>query len=84
MTLYQYKLLETNQQAEVLWNDGEFVADRMGDKYNYLLYQLYNFYVEVQYNTEKNSIEKIKSFSSTGEPLAPYLSEIQISLLHNQ
>ena len=78
MTLYQFKLLDLNTQAEILWEKGVLLADRADDKNKFLLYQLDGFYVEVMYNPESNCIEAFKSFISTNEPLMPYLQVIKI------
>ncbi len=81
MTLYQFNLLDKMEQAEVLWDKAVMVSDRSDETYKYVLYQLDNFYVEVKYHIEYNVIHGLRSFSSTGEPLSPYLNKINISEL---
>ena len=82
MTLYQFKLLSETEQASLVWDEGVFIANRENQQHNYLLYQLHSFYVEVQYERDKNIISAFKSFSST-EPLAPYLETIILDDLIN-
>ena len=78
MTLYQFKLLNVTDQAILLWGDGEMIAERYQSCYKYMLYQLYDFYTEVQFHLQQNTIVCIKSFYSADEPLNPYLEAINI------
>jgi hypothetical protein len=63
MTLYQFRLLSKNKQAEAVWQ-GEFFLLRETIKHTILLYKVDSFYVEVYYNNDSNVIEKFNSFSS--------------------
>jgi hypothetical protein len=54
------------------------VSERFDKEYGYSLYQLNNFYVEVQYNGGLNAITKLTSFS-TDTKLEPYFDKIDIS-----
>ena len=78
MNLYDYMLLGPEEQADITWQHGAFiaVADRGFTKV--LLYQLSSFYVEVYYNCELGKIEEFRSFDSTDQ-LAPYLAAIDVS-----
>ena len=78
MTLYEYKLLSLDEQAEAAWN-GVFLADRTVGERKYALYAVLGFYAEVCYNASENVIEDIKSFRSGGVLLDPYLQKIDIS-----
>ena len=77
MTLYQYKLLNKDEQYKVLWDKGVFIDQRISVSYNFQLYQIEGFYVELKYNREENKIVGLKSFIST-EPLEPYLRKIKL------
>ncbi len=76
--LYEFKLLSENQQTEVVWIEGDFVADRKEGDYAILLYQLYSFYVEVKYSGKTNRFLIYRCFSNIDQ-LEPYLEEIDIS-----
>ncbi|WP_018613207.1 hypothetical protein [Segetibacter koreensis] len=78
MTLYEFKSLPKNQQTELVWSEGDFVADRQEEDHCILLYQLYSFYVEVAHAGSENKFQVCRSFSSIDQ-LAPYLKEIDIS-----
>jgi hypothetical protein len=83
MTLYEFKLLNQNEQADVLWEKGVMIADRQDESNTYLLYQLEGFYVEVIYHMSSNIIKGLKSFASTDQPLYPYLITISLDDLNS-
>jgi hypothetical protein len=66
------------EKGEALWEYGVHVSERFDKEYGYSLYQLNDFYVEVQYNGGINAITKFTSFS-TYTKLEPYLDKIDIS-----
>jgi hypothetical protein len=82
MTLFEFKLLAEDEQIEVIWESGHFVADRYEHDCSVLLYQVDSFYVEVFYVVWLNRFEILRSFTNT-EQLSPYLDEIDISSLIN-
>jgi hypothetical protein len=77
MTLYEYKILDEPEQYNVLWSKEVFIDHRIRATYNFLLYQIEGFYVELKYNREENKMQGIRSFSST-EQLEPYLRKIKL------
>lgn len=77
MTLYEYIQLSDVKKAHELIN-ATALASRQKADVECILYELYNFYVEVIYTKDKISI---KPFQST-HYLQPYLQEIDISELH--
>jgi hypothetical protein len=77
MTRYEYKLLDKGEQYNVLWNNGVFIARRISASYNFLLYQIEAFYMEVKYNREENRMVGMKSFITT-ELLKPYHRKINL------
>jgi hypothetical protein len=70
MTLYQFIGLDTNEQAEHIWQ-GTYLAMRTEEHYRILLYKLDDFFAEVFYNSDKNEISHIKGFRSRSL-LMPY------------
>ena len=84
MTLYEFKHLNINAQAQTTWDSGVFIAFREEGDEQLILYRIENFYVEVRYHSNQNQIRGIKSFISDA-PLQPYLDTIDISeLINNQ
>ena len=78
MTLYQFIAMDEMEQQEAIW-EGVHVGDRDDGEHRILLYQFYNFYVEVYYHKEYNVVRRYRPFSSTN-PLDPYLNQIQIKI----
>jgi len=70
-----------SEQADCLWSNGTFLANRVNDGMKVQLHALSNFYVEVVYKSEENKIIEFKSFK-TVKGLEPYLDLIDVNLLH--
>lgn len=81
MTLYQFNHLDEMEQAEILWDKGQMIADRRDDVYRYVLYQIDAFYVELKYHMEFNVLHGLRTFASTDKPLEPYLPFMNIDEL---
>ena len=80
MTLYQFKMLTEEQQADVVWG-GMFLDIRNEKEHNILLYAVDEFYVEVYYSPLLNKIERLQPFRSIN-PLEPYLDSFNVNDLH--
>jgi hypothetical protein len=78
ISLYEFNALSEFDKGEVLFKQGEHLTERFDEVYSYSLYQLNNFYVEVQYNGRINAITKFTSFCTLTK-LEPYLDKIDIS-----
>jgi hypothetical protein len=65
MTFSEFKFLSEALQTELVWSEGDFVADRQVEERAFLLYQLYSFYVEVAYFGSVNTFKIHRSFNST-------------------
>ncbi|QIG90354.1 hypothetical protein G6R40_12110 [Chryseobacterium sp. POL2] len=53
---YDYKQLSVNDQYDLVFKEGVFLgASEIGSR-KFALYQLYNFYVEVEYDADANKI----------------------------
>ena len=74
------KLLSEDQQTELDWIEGDYVADRQANDCSILIYQLYAFYVEVAYSGSINKFEIQRSFCSMAQ-LDCYLEDIDITSL---
>lgn len=77
MNLKQFNGLEESVQIGVIWNNGVHVATRDDSVYQYLLYQVDSFYVEVWYHIELEVINRFLAFEHT-DRLEPYLQQIDI------
>ncbi len=77
MDLRQFKGLEESIQIGVIWNNGVHVATRDDNIYQYLLYQLDDFYVEVWYHVELEVIHRFFAFDDMNG-LDLYLCEMNI------
>lgn len=77
--VYQYfQNLSANEKAECLWNDGKPVAKFDRDDARFVLYQLDQFYVEVEYRTDFVEIVAIRAFEAADIPVR-YLDQVNIS-----
>jgi hypothetical protein len=82
MKLYDFKFLDDKSQAEVLFNYGVLIAERLYKDLVIQLYQINSFYVEVYYNAIFKMVQGINSFDNLTR-LEPYLSSIDISFINN-
>ena len=82
MKLYDFKFLDDKSQAEILFNYGVLIAERLYKDLVIQLYQINSFYVEVYYNAVFKMVQGINSFENLSR-LEPYLSSIDISFMNN-
>jgi hypothetical protein len=82
MKLYDFKFLDDKSQAEVLFNYGVLITERIYKDLVIQLYQINSFYVEVYYNSIFKMVQDINSFDNLTR-LEPYLNSIDISFIHN-
>jgi len=82
MKLYDFKFLDDKSQAEILFNYGVLIAERLYKDLVIQLYQINSFYVEVYYNAVFKMVQGINSFENLSR-LEPYLSSIDISFINN-
>ncbi len=78
--LYEYNLLSTDEKAQTLWDKGEFIVSRKSKTNSANLYSLSDFFVEVNYDNDKNEIVDLRSFKSH-KLLEPYLDYIDLEKL---
>jgi hypothetical protein len=83
MTLNDYRLLTDEfTKMQQLWINGNEVHRRIKGASTFLLYQLKDFYVEVEFETDRKKIIAVKTFQD-GILLDQYISTIDISTLLN-
>jgi len=80
MTYMEFNLLFESEKMQVIWKKGVLIAKRTEGHYDYLLYQINNFYVEEQVHRHYNVRKAYQTFRDT-EKLEPYLKNVDISAL---
>ena len=79
--IYEYNIMPLNEQADYLWDNGTFLANRVKGTMKIQLHSLSNFYVEVFYKSKENKIIELKPFKAV-RCLEPYLDQIDVNQLH--
>ena len=64
MTLYEFNLLDINNQMETVNQQGVYLDNHITKDEKFNLYAINMFFVEVCYNSIENKISGIKSFKS--------------------
>jgi hypothetical protein len=64
MTLYEFNLLDINNQMETVNEQGVYLDNHITKNEKFNLYAINIFFVEVCYNSLENKISGIKSFKS--------------------
>jgi len=64
MTLYEFNLLDINNQMETINQQGVYLDNHITKDEKFNLYAINMFFVEVCYNSIENKISGIKSFKS--------------------
>lgn len=58
-SIYQFQQFPLNEQAQYVWDNGQFVESRTENDFSSNLYWMGNFYVEIVYNNSMNSIVEV-------------------------
>lgn len=56
LSFYDFTLLPDEQQYELIFTEGEFINFREIGGSKFVLYNIYGFFVELQYNIANNNI----------------------------
>lgn len=67
MEFFQYTKLFKHEQWDLLFRNGEFIGSKTHSESKFVLYKLYNFYVEVEYFASENKIRTMKCFQNFNE-----------------
>ncbi len=78
MGLYEYMMLDENEQWNVLWQNGTFLTHRFELEKKFSLYALYDFFVEVELDPITDTIVGKVHFK-TGETLDKYSGNIDVN-----
>ena len=71
LALYQYKLLSDHEQYDLLFTQGDFLNMIIAGNSRFVVYELFKFFVEIEYNNKENKIIGLKSFV-TGKIMDKY------------
>jgi hypothetical protein len=76
VTIYEFIASSEIAQGDTLW-EGTVIEMRNDNEFDYILYNLGTFYVELQYAPRENKIMALKPFAGS-EQLSPYTNRISI------
>ncbi len=79
MTLYQFNLLDEQEQIEAIWYKSVKLAEREDEEHFYNLYQIDSFYIEEKFIKPDKLRVAFKTFATT-TLLEPYLDKMRIKL----
>ncbi|WP_162056036.1 hypothetical protein [Pontibacter pamirensis] len=77
MNYYQFNCYSRDKRADLVWQQGRFLAIRTEMGCSVVLYHLSGFFVEVWYSPEDNQIALVQGFERR-ELLEPYLELIDL------
>ena len=77
MDFYAFNCLLREARAELVWQQGRFLAIRQEMSCSVVLYHLESFFAEVWYSPEDNQIALVHGFESR-KLLEPYLDTIDL------
>ncbi|PVY38405.1 hypothetical protein C8E01_117105 [Pontibacter virosus] len=83
MNLYEFNsILSLNDRAQAVWDEGQFLSNRLDGEYKVCLYYMGDFFAEVWVSScdSDSSICHVRAFKSR-RLLEPYLSPIDLSTL---
>jgi hypothetical protein len=81
MTFTQFKYLSEDDQESLLWRKGVEIARKADAVYQYILYQVDGFYMEIQCTVPEGNITQIACFEDVNF-LETYLRNINITSLY--
>ncbi|QMU30152.1 hypothetical protein HUW48_19900 [Adhaeribacter radiodurans] len=82
MQLYDFIKCNSDQRKAMVWEHGQFVADRISGDYTVCLYHMGKFFAEIWYHVADNEIQTVRGFKSLAQ-LEPYLNLVDISEFKN-
>ena len=78
MTIKKFRDLDEMEQHEAMWEYGVMVGDRLSGEYRIILYQIFEFYIELYYHIELNVLRKLISFDKL-DALDVYINQFNIN-----
>lgn len=77
ITLYEFNMLPQQEQHRLVHTVGTFLEVLEVEDFKNVLYGLEDFYVELKYDVESNSIKSLRTFKR-GDALDRYLDKYQL------
>jgi hypothetical protein len=62
MTLYEFNMLNDDEQLSTVWDRGIFLENHISKTEKINCYAIEMFFVEVVYDAKENKIRKVRSF----------------------
>jgi len=69
MTIQEFEILTESEQYAITFNKGVFVDYWVNETQRFALYSVEKFFVEVEYDPERNKIIKLVSFDGNNDML---------------
>lgn len=77
ISLAEFRELSLSHRADLVQEEGRFIAKRVGQTFQVDLYRVYNFYVEIWNNTIHGILMNIDGFEDE-QFLKPYLDDFNL------
>lgn len=78
MTLYDFNGLDEDDQLLAINTFGTEIGKKTSNGFNYELYQVDSFYVEMKFHKQSKDLEGMRSFTNP-DIIEPYFKNIDIS-----
>lgn len=69
MTIQEFEILTESEQYVITFNKGEYIDFWINGNQRFALYSVENFFVEVEYDSDKNKIINLVSFDGNNDML---------------
>jgi hypothetical protein len=80
MNLDEFINLPVIEQSNSVYTEAVPVAVRRDKEFDYILYQLYSFYIERRYSRKEHKLLGIVAFDASCKMIDEYLYNIQLAL----
>ena len=64
LSINDFNILTQHERYDLVFTKGEFVNYYLEDNIRYALYNLFKFYVEIEYNVSNNKISNLIAFDN--------------------
>ena len=75
ITFDNFKHLDINKKADLVFNQGVFIAAREYYNQRLVLYSIGNFFAEVYYDPKENTIHKIEGIKEDDKRIDRYIDQ---------
>ena len=77
MSFDEFRVLDKNEQIDLLYKDGIYIGKRKEGRLIVVLYQLDSFYIKIFYQKYRCYVSRLYCFTST-TLLNPYLDQVNV------